>query len=445
MDIGKIVLIYPKRDGRVLGKAPGAPYTLMRLASLVPDDIPVEIWDENLGPLNYESLGPRDLVGITSMTLTIERAQAIAAEARKRCGAVVVGGAHATLLPEEVMTWADSTVVGEAYFTWPQIIKDFAGNTLKPIYQNDGWASLDGIAPITDRVISMVDEKRDYWTPYLEITRGCPRNCSFCTAIHVSGRVMRLRPIDEVVDEIQRRGIRRFFLTDDNFGLNFRTDPEYCEELFRALAKLPLKGWTCQAESIVGLHPDLLKLAYEAHLDKFFIGFESVNPGNRSNLGGKSRGKTEEHKEVIRNIHAAGIGVVGLFVSGFDDDTFATFEATWQFIKESELDSVSITALTPFPLTPLRQQLIEEDRLLPAPWSHYDTAHVTFEPKRMSAEEFRQAYDWICRRAYSPVAIAKRGLRSWRRYPLNMAQRKLFGSFSTDYGYRRTYAYRHAV
>jgi hypothetical protein len=148
----------------------------------------------------------------------------------------------------------------------------------------------------------MVDENNRYWTPYLEITRGCPRNCSFCTAIRVSGRRMRLRPVDEVVDEIKRRKIRRFFLTDDNFGLNFTTDPEYCAQLFEALAKLDLDGWTCQSEMSIAKHVDLLEMSVAAHLDKHFVGFESVNPDNRIELGGKSKGQSLSATEAIRTI-----------------------------------------------------------------------------------------------------------------------------------------------
>ena len=99
---------------------------------------------------------------------------------------------------------------------------------------------------------------------------------------------MRFRPVDEVVDEINRRGIKRFFLTDDNFGLNFTLDPDYCAELFEALARLDLHGWTCQSEMSIAKHPDLLEMSIAAHLDKHFIGFESVYPDNRSSLGGKS-------------------------------------------------------------------------------------------------------------------------------------------------------------
>ncbi|MCC7352691.1 MAG: B12-binding domain-containing radical SAM protein [Anaerolineae bacterium] len=446
MDIRKVVLIHPGREGRIWGRATGAPYTLMRLASLVPDEIPVEIWDENLGPLGgrLRQLGPHDLVGITSKTLAIESAERFAKIAhRAGVRAVVVGGAHATLMPEDVARWADVVVTGEAYYTWPQIIHDFLHDTLKPHYHDSNWADLAGVAPISDRVIRLVDENRHYWTPMMEITRGCPRNCSFCTAVRVSGQRMRLRPIDEVVDEIQRRRIKRFFLTDDNFGLAFRTNPDYIEALCRALATLPLHGWTAQAEMLVSTHPDLLHLARHAHLDKLFIGFESVNPENRRDLGGKSKGLISQYKKAIKEVQACGIGVVGLFVFGFDHDTPQTLMDTWDFVRESELDSVSMTILTPYPGTPFRAQLIEEGRLMAdKPWRYYDTAHVTYYPKRMTVAELEQTYDWVCRQAYSPASIARRGLRALGRHPVPHLPRKVFGSFSTDYGYRRTYDWR---
>lgn len=443
-DIEKIVLVQPAHQGRILGKAAGSPYTLMRLASLVPDEIPVEIWDQNLGPLNYARLNVRTLVGISSMTVTIERAQEIATRARA-CGShVVVGGVHATLLPDQVAQWADTVVVGEAYRTWPQIIRDFAEQKIQARYVDVEWAPLGNLTPISERVLRRVDEHRNYWTPSLEITRGCPRNCTFCTAVRVSGKVMRYRPVEQIVEEIQRRNIKRFFLTDDNFGLNFRIAPEYVEQVFRALAPLPIRSWTTQTEMIVAEFPDLLDLARRAHLDKLFIGFESINPDNRRDLGGKTQGQIKDIQRIVRKLHEHGLGVVGLFVFGFDHDTIEVFERTWQFIRETEFDGVSVTVLTPFPATPQRESLIQEGRLLPnVPWRHYDTAHVTFHPKLMTAEQLRQGYDWLCRQVYSPRAIATRGLRSLSRYPLAQARAKVFSSFSTDVGYRNAYALRH--
>ncbi len=444
MELEKIVLVYPKRDGLIFGRGHGSPYTLMRLASLVPPEIPVEIWDEDLRPLDFTRLSPRTLMGITSKTLSIERAQAIAMAAKARGAAVVVGGTHATLAPDDVAPWADTVVGGEAYRTWLQIIQDFLADRLQKNYVDEEWAPLAGVARLTDRVIKMVDEKRQYWTPHLEITRGCPRNCTFCTAIRVSGKIMRHRPIDEVVDEIQRRRINRFFLTDDNFGLNFRTDPHYIVQLFEALRRLPLNGWTAQAEMMVGEFPELLELARAAHLDKLFIGFESVNPGNVRDMGGKSKGDQEKYKQVIREVHRHGIGVVGLFVFGFDHDTPQVFEETWKFVRESELDGVSATILTPYPGTPQREQWIQENRLIPnTPWSKYDTAHVTYYPQLMTVEQLRDGYDWLCRTLYNPLSIAARGVRAMRRVPLSKARSKLFSTFSTDFGYRKTYSFRY--
>lgn len=443
MNIDKVVLIYPRRDGRMWGKAPGSPYTLMRLASLVPDELAVEIWDEDLDDLPLQRLGPNDVVGITSKTLSIDRARAIAGAVKRRGSTVVVGGTHATLVPDEVAQWADITVVGEAYQTWRQILHDLAKQSAQKMYVDETWASLDGVACLTDRVIAMTHEQRDYWTPYMEVTRGCPRDCAFCTAIRVSGKIMRHRPLAEVVDEIERRRIKRFFLTDDNFGLNFRTNPAYIAQLFDALAKLNLDGWTAQAEMMVGNFPELLRMARHAHLEKLFIGFESVNADNRRDLGGKSKGGTREYQRIIDAVHAAGIGVVGLFVLGLDGDTPAVFENTWDFVRQSGLDSVSFTIMTPYPGTALRREYVEQKRLLPGVgWDKYDTAHVVFQPQQMSVEQLRRGYDWICHKAYDTPAIAARGLRTLLRHPVHQYQRRAFSSFSTDVGYRKTVSYR---
>lgn len=448
MELRKIVLIQPGREGKIFGKAPAAPYTLMRLASLVPPAINVEIWHHDWEPVEpkLRTLGKYDLVGITAKTLEIEQAEQFAQLARQAgVQTIVVGGSHATLMPEDVERWADVVVTGEAYRTWPRIIQDFISDTLQPRYDDTEWANLAGVATLSDRVIEMMDERRRFWTPMMEITRGCPRNCSFCTAIRVSGQKMRFRPVEEVVEEIERRKIDRFFLTDDNFGLAFAIDPEYTEKLFLALEKLPLRGWTTQAEMMVAKYPELLKLAKRAHLDKLFIGFESVNPDNRRELGGKSKGQISQYFEAIREIQKHGLGVVGLFVFGFDSDTPKVMWETWDFAKQAGLDSLSTTILTPYPGTPFRDQLIRENRLIPEKtWRYYDTAHVTYYPTLMTVAEFEREYDKVCRAIYAPYQIARRGVRALLRHPVRRMPAKAFGSFSTDYGYRRTFDWRHA-
>jgi radical SAM superfamily enzyme YgiQ (UPF0313 family) len=194
---------------------------------------------------------------------------------------------------------------------------------------------------------------------------------------------------------------------------------------------------------MVAEYPDLLDLAREAHLDKFFIGFESINPNNRRELGGKTRGEIEQSRRVIKRVHEHGIGVVGLFVFGFDSDTLETFDAAYDFIRSAELDGVSATVLTPFPGTAQRASLLAAGRILPHDtWEHYDTNHVTYVPAKMTVEELTAAYDRLCRRIYHPARIFERGFSALQRHPVHKVGARFFSSFSTDIGYRREYSHR---
>jgi hypothetical protein len=186
-----------------------------------------------------------------------------------------------------------------------------------------------------------------------------------------------------------------------------------------------------------------LALGCRAHLDKLLLGFESINPENRKSLGGKAKGLTGDYRRAIQTIHLCRLGVVGLFVFGFDHDTPQTLIDTWDFVRSSELDGLSMTCLTPYPGTPFRTQLVAEGRLLAdRSWRHYDTAHVTYQPKLMTVLEMERIYDWFCGQAYGIPSMARRDLRTLGRYPVKDMPRKLFGSFSTDFGYRKTYDWR---
>ena len=361
---------------------------------------------------------------------------------------MVIGGTHVTLVPDEVEPAGPMSIaVGEGYRTWPQIIRDFDARHApdRATWMRSGRRSIRAWRCCRIGCWQQVDEHRNYWTPYLEITRGCPRSCTFCTAIRVSGRKMRLRPVDEVVEEIERRKLRRFFLTDDNFGLNFRLFPEYMEQLFRALAKLPLHGWTCQAEQMVAEYPDLLDLAREAHLDKFFIGFESINPGNRKELGGKARGDVVKLR---RGDQARSTSTASAWSGCSSSASTATprrpSDAAWDFIRSSELDGVSATILTPYPGTVQREELLAAG---PHPPARHVGA-VRHQPRHLRAgADDRGGAAGRLRLAVPPHLPARRASRSAACAPggairCTRMPSRLFSSFSTDIGYRREFNHR---
>src|SRR5664279_3997684 len=135
----KIILLSPKgplyrhRGGIFKKSLRYAPLTLTTLAALIPPEInaTVEILDEGVEDLDVGRI-EADLVGITSTTGNSLRAYELADGLRERRIPVVMGGPHATLLPDEAQLHVDALVVGYAEDTWPELLCDFTAGQMKP-------------------------------------------------------------------------------------------------------------------------------------------------------------------------------------------------------------------------------------------------------------------------------------------------------------------------
>ena len=115
---------------QAMNKFYAPPLTLEQLYAITPEEHEVEIIDERIGKkINYDN--HYDLVGITAFTAYIDRAYEIAENFKKRGTKVVLGGYHPSALPEEAKQHADSVVVGETEYTWPQLLNDVKNDGLK--------------------------------------------------------------------------------------------------------------------------------------------------------------------------------------------------------------------------------------------------------------------------------------------------------------------------
>src|SRR5437764_9599497 len=136
----KIALVSPKgplyrhRGGIWKKSLRYQPLTLTTLAALVPPEIPTDLRliDEGIAdvPLDLDA----DLVGLTVITGTAVRAYELADHFRQPGIAVVLGGPHVTLIPEDAAPHADAVVVGYAEDSWPQLLRDFKNGQLRPRY-----------------------------------------------------------------------------------------------------------------------------------------------------------------------------------------------------------------------------------------------------------------------------------------------------------------------
>ncbi len=114
------------------------------LAHLTPKHVETAFYDDRMEPIAFDE--PTDLVAIPIETYTARRAYQIASEYRKRGVPVVMGGFHATLMPDEVAEYAEAVVVGEAEGVWAEVIDDAAHGQLKPLYKGVARNSLEGRA-----------------------------------------------------------------------------------------------------------------------------------------------------------------------------------------------------------------------------------------------------------------------------------------------------------
>ena len=373
------------------------------LAGLSPNDVEISFTDDLLTPIDLEKdLKKVDLVGITVLSKTALRAYEIADAYRKKGIPVVLGGIHPTALPGEAKEHADSVAVGEAEEIWPHLIEDVRMGSLKPFYRQEGYTELSKI-PIPRRELL---PKRGYLPiDVVQVTRGCPFRCEFCSVQKFFGETYRFRPISDVVEEVRRLRHRWMMFNDDNIIGNH----SYSKELLKALIPLK-KKWFGQA-SLSGLKKvENVELLAQSGCNSLFIGFESLSKKNLV-TSQKFQNDPSEYRKIIESLHRYGIAICGSFIFGFDEDDPSVFEETVSFSIQTKLFSAVFMILTPYPETPFYHRVKNEGRLVQDQWwllkSPEDSA-PHFTPKKISGETLREGWKRAWKEFYSFPSIWKR-------------------------------------
>ncbi len=415
----KISLIMPQgnihRLGGIFGKALRyAPLTLTTLAASVPHELNanIQLLDEGVQEVNPDAIDA-DLVGITCITGTSHRAYDISARLRKRGIPTVIGGVHASLVPDEAQRHADAIVTGFAEYTWPQLLRDFVAGKMQPRYTQ---AQDFRFAGMPEPRRDLLDKTKYITMNTVQATRGCPWKCSFCVVPTAWPGYLQ-RPVAEVVAEVEKLPGKQFLFLD----LSPTEDPVYIKSLYRALIPLK-KHWGGLATMAIARDHEMLSLAAQSGCRGLLLGIESVNEKTIQNMGKGGLNSPKQYLEDVRRIHDAGIAINGCMVLGLDGDDLSVFEKTVAFVDKAGIDLPRFAVVTPFPNTTLHKQLTRQKRLLHERWPLYDAQHVVFKPTDMTPDQLQEGLQWTWKQAYSIPSIGRRLFNSHASAPLMFLQ-----------------------
>jgi len=387
----KLLLINPinafTRDIPFLTESLSPPLGLGIVAALTPEDWDIALIDENFDTFTYQEA---DLVALSALTSAVRRAYEIAGIYRAKGIPVVLGGIHASMMPEEALKYVDAVVIGEAEGVWENLLNDFETGSLRQTYSKNAGKIFHSPVPRRDLF------HKGYGLANIQTTRGCPFSCDFCSVHIFNGPMYRYRPIPEVLDEFEGIDHNRVFIVDDNILGTSKNSIERARQLFKGIIERGIKkDWVCQASINFADDESLLALASESGCRTVLLGIESekaeglIETNKRLNL----KKGTEHYAEVFSKIHKHGISVIGAMIYGLDSDSEEDLYARSEFLVQSDIDTHQANILTPLPGTPLFERLKTEGRLtatnFPDDWDRYHCFDVVYKPKKMSSEKLK--------------------------------------------------------
>lgn len=285
-----------------------------------------------------------DFVGFMTECDSYHHLLQIAAEIKRLAPEtrIVLGGPHASAVARPTLERClsiDAIVVGEGERTFPDLLNWYADDDLDAaptagaiVRGRSGQITDGGSRPLIPDLDELPLPAYDLYQAsageeiFLEVGRGCPFQCTFCSTAPYWNRRHRVKSPERLlieIEELRRRyNVNRCHFTHDLFT----TDRRWVSSVCRALidAGVPVR-WTCSARTDT-VDPALLELMAQSGCDAIYFGIES---GSERILESIRKAIPLEHSlATLTACREAGITPNAGFIVGFPDEDRESFDAT---------------------------------------------------------------------------------------------------------------------
>jgi hypothetical protein len=208
------------------------------------------------------------------------------------------------------------------------------------------------------------------------------------------------------VRENVAQGIKRFFITDDNFARN-RDWEKLVDRLIELRGEGLNIGFTIQVDTLCHKIPNFIEKAGQAGVRRVFIGLENINPDNLI-AAKKRQNKITEYREMLQKWRDHGAITYAGYILGFPGDTKESIVRDIEIIKrELPLDILEFFFLTPLPGSEDHKVLWQKGVWMDPDMNKYDLEHVTAHHPVMSDGEWQELYRRCFDAYYTPEHIER--------------------------------------
>ena len=405
-----------------ISETPSPPLGLAYLASaLLAAGAEVRVLDLVVQPSGEEALAREldafhpGLVGLTAVTMNVDRALALAGAVKRRAPEIVtvMGGPHVTFSARETLEACpalDVVVLGEGEQTLVELCRALASAKGLEAVAGIAFRSEQGIRvtprrrpirdldhlPLPARHLLPLGRYRALGMPIsMTTSRGCPHACIFCVGRRMVGARVRFHSPGRVVDELEQLahlGFHQVNLADDLFTADHDRCAAVCDEILER--GLHVK-WTSFAR-VDTVSVDLLSRMRAAGCTAVSFGVESANSGILKTI--RKRITPDQVVAAIDMCAQAGVTPYASFILGLPGETPDTLRETLDFGKRLEDKGLiyGFHLLAPFPGTEVRERAAELGlRILTSDWSNYHANRAVAETATVSRRMLDEiAVEW---------------------------------------------------